>query len=322
MKKKILVTGGAGYIGSHICLALYESGYIPVVFDNLSNGHKYAVKWGDFFEGDIRNIDLFRDVCRKVEPVGIVHLAGLIEVGESVEKPLDYYDVNVGGSLNVIRVAQEEGIRNIVFSSTCATFGNPEYIPMDEKHPQNPINPYGHSKLMVETMLSDIARAGGISYAGLRFFNACGAANEAGIGENHDPETHAIPLILERISEGKEFSIFGGDYDTPDGTCIRDYIHVMDLAAAHVKALGYLLSGGSSEFFNLGTGEGTSVKELLSAISAELGVDINSSVKGRRAGDAGELIADITKAHKVLDWLPERTITDVIHSAAKWHDIT
>lgn len=315
----VLVLGGAGYIGSHACLALSRSGFRPVVFDDLSNGREEAVRWGPLEKGDIRDHGRLREVFDKHRPVGVIHFAGRIEVGESTEKPLDYYEVNVGGSINAIRAAQEAGVDAFVFSSTCATYGAPRSMPMDEKHPQEPLSPYGRTKLVVERMLAEAEAAGGPRHVCLRYFNAAGAAPEHGIGEAHDPETHAVPLILRSMAEGGPFGVFGNDYDTRDGTCVRDYVHVLDLADAHVAALRHLLSGGASDCFNLGTGEGTSVLELVSAIQAALGREVEARMLPRRPGDAAELVADASKAQRVLGWQPRRGIDDVIASAARWH---
>lgn len=317
----VLVTGGAGYIGSHTCLALSRAGYTPVVFDNLSNGHADAVRWGDLHIGDIRNKDRVVEVFEAVKPIAVVHFAGLIEVGRSVSEPIEYYDVNVAGSLNVIEAAASIGKLPFVFSSTCATYGLPRYVPMDESHPQLPINPYGRSKLAVEGMLFDAAAAGKISNVCLRYFNAAGAANEEGIGERHDPETHAIPLILAAVARGDTFKVFGDDYDTRDGTCIRDYIHVMDLAEAHVRAVDYLLNGGKPAAFNLGTGTGTSVLELLREIKTQTGLLPRWENHARRSGDAPELVAETTAARNALGWRPNYGLAEIVKSAAAWHGV-
>jgi UDP-glucose 4-epimerase len=319
-RRKVIVTGGAGYIGSHACLALHRAGYIPVTLDNLSNGHADAVKWGPLVYADIRDRKEVERVFRVCKPVGVMHFAGLIEVAQSVSRPIDYYEANVAGAINVIATAARRDVP-LVFSSTCATFGAPSYVPMDEKHPQSPLNPYGRSKLAVETVLRDAVDAGEVRCAIMRYFNAAGACVEKGLGERHDPETHAIPLILRSVAQGETFNVFGGDYPTRDGTCVRDYIHVLDLADAHVKALEYLIGGGASGSFNLGTGRGTTVKELVAAISSVLGRDIPVAVRDRRAGDAPELVADCSMAATALGWKAERSLEDIIKSAARFHGV-
>ena len=317
---KVLVVGGAGYIGSHTCLALHGAGYEPVVYDNLSNGNRSSVRWGGLIVGDIRDGKAVEEAVSRVGPRAIIHFAGLIEVGRSVEDPLSYHDVNVGGSINVVKAASGAGIP-LVFSSTCATFGIPARLPMDEYHPQNPLNPYGQSKLAVERMIADVSAAGALRGVVLRYFNAAGAADAEGIGEAHDPETHAIPLILASLRRGEVFRVFGDDYPTPDGTCVRDYVHVLDLAAAHVLAMEYLLGGGASDTFNLGTGWGTSVLELVRTIAEVTGLDPVLEVHGRRAGDAPYLVADSSKASAVLGWSPSRDLGEIVRSAAAWHGV-
>jgi UDP-glucose 4-epimerase len=263
----VLVVGGAGYIGSHTCLDLANKGFKPVVFDNFSNGHREFVKWGPAEEGDIRDRAKLDDVLAKHKPAAILHFAALIEVGESVKDPVAFYENNVIGTLTLLAAAQSAGIKNFVFSSTCATYGLPQSVPLDETHRQVPINPYGQTKYIVEQALSDYDKYTGFRSVVLRYFNAAGADFEGRIGEWHQPETHAIPLAIDAALGRREgFKVFGSDYETRDGTCVRDYIHVLDLADAHVRAVEYLLRGGESVALNLGTGTGTTVKELLSTI--------------------------------------------------------
>src|SRR5690606_16229761 len=267
-QKKVLVVGGAGYIGSHTCLVLAERGYQPIVFDNLSNGHAEFARWGPLEEGDIRDRARLDEVFSKHQPDAVLHFAALIEVGESVKDPAGFYDNNVIGALTLLAATMSAGVEAFVFSSTCATYGLPEQVPMDETHRQAPINPYGRTKWVIEQALKDYGTYKGLRSVMLRYFNAAGADFEGRIGEWHTPETHAVPLAIEAaLGRRAGFKVFGSDYDTRDGTCVRDYIHVLDLADAHVRAVDYLLGGGGTVELNLGTGTGTTVKELLSAIS-------------------------------------------------------
>ncbi|MBB4004788.1 UDP-glucose 4-epimerase [Aurantimonas endophytica] len=317
---KVLVVGGAGYIGSHTCLNLAGRGFEPVVYDNLSNGHREFVKWGPLETGDIRDGDRLDAVISRHEPVAIVHFAALIEVGQSVTEPLQFYENNVAGTLTLLAAAERAGIDKFVFSSTCATYGIPRSTPMAETHPQAPINPYGRSKYLVEEVLRDLSDLKSLRTVILRYFNASGADPEGRIGEWHTPETHAIPLAIDAALGRREgFAIFGSDYDTRDGTCVRDYIHVMDLADAHGRAVEYLLSGGESVALNLGTGTGTTVAEMLAAIEAVSGRPFPVKHAGRRAGDSPALVADNQKAWEVLGWRPERDLDAIIESAWNWH---
>ena len=286
IKNPVLVTGGAGYIGAHACKALARAGYTPITYDNMVYGHRSAVKWGPLEEGDITDCARLEAVMRKYTPKAVMHFAAYAYVGESVEKPSKYYRNNVAGTLTLLESMRNCGIDKIIFSSTCATYGMPEQIPIPEDHPQNPINPYGRSKLMIEWILKDFAAAYDMRYVSLRYFNAAGADPDAEIGEDHDPETHLIPLVLD-VASGKraQIEIFGTDYDTPDGTCIRDYIHVTDLADAHLLALEYLISGGNSDVFNLGNGNGFSVREVIATALKITGCDIPYLESDRRAGD-------------------------------------
>lgn len=316
----ILVVGGAGYIGSHTCLDLASKGFTPIVYDNLSNGHAEFVRWGPFEHGDIRDRTRLDAVLDTYKPAAIVHFAALIEVGESVRNPTGFFENNVAGTLTLMSAAQAAGIDKLVFSSTCATYGLPQAIPMDETHPQAPINPYGRSKLIVEQMLSDLDAYEGFRSVALRYFNAAGADPEGRIGEWHSPETHAIPLAIDAaLGRRSDFKVFGWDYDTRDGTCVRDFVHVLDLADAHSRAVQYLLDGGESVALNLGTGDGTTVKELLSAIEAVSGKSFPVEYVGRREGDSPMLVADNGKARSVLGWQPRFDLTAIIETAWNWH---
>lgn len=320
MREKILVVGGAGYIGSHTCLLLAERGYEPVVYDNLSNGHEEFVRWGPFERGDIRDRARLDEVIAKYKPKAVMHFAALIEVGESVKEPVAFYDNNVIGALTLLSCALNAGIDAFVFSSTCATYGLPERVPLDEQHPQAPINPYGRTKLIIEQALKDFGTYKNLRSVILRYFNAAGADFEGRIGEWHTPETHAIPLAIDAALGRREgFKVFGTDYDTRDGTCVRDYIHVLDLADAHVRAVDYLLAGGSTVELNLGTGTGTTVKELLNTISDISGRPFPVTYADRREGDSTTLVANNDKAREVLGWDPQYTLKDIISSAWQWH---
>ncbi|MCM2397916.1 UDP-glucose 4-epimerase GalE [Rhizobium sp. S95] len=316
----VLVVGGAGYIGSHTCLQLSQKGFLPIVYDNLSNGHSEFVKWGPLEKGDIRDRTRLNEVLSKYKPAAIMHFAALIEVGESVKDPPSFYENNVIGSLTLLSAAQAAGIKAFVFSSTCATYGLPEQVPMDETHRQQPINPYGRTKWIIEQALADYDAYVGLRSAVLRYFNAAGADPEGRIGEWHTPETHAIPLAIEAaLGRRAGFKVFGSDYETRDGTCVRDYIHVLDLADAHVRALEYLLDGGSSVALNLGTGTGTTVKELLQTIETVSGRAFPVDYVDRREGDSPALVANNDKARQVLGWEPQSSLEDIIRTAWRWH---
>jgi UDP-glucose 4-epimerase len=319
----ILVVGGAGYIGSHTCLDLSNKGFTPIVYDNLSNGHAEFVKWGPLERGDIRDRQRLDAVLREYRPEVIVHFAALIEVGQSVKDPTAFFENNVAGTLSLLAAAEDAGIGRLVFSSTCATYGMPEAVPMDETHSQLPINPYGRSKLFVEQMLGDLDRYKGFRSVVLRYFNAAGADPEGRIGEWHSPETHAIPLAIEAaLGRRSGFKIFGADYDTRDGTCVRDFVHVMDLADAHSRAVQYLLDGGESVALNLGTGDGTTVRELLAAIGTVSGRGFPVEYAERREGDSPALVADNAKARSVLGWTPSHDLGSIIETAWNWHSRT
>ncbi len=323
----ILVTGGAGYIGSHCVMALLENNNDVVIFDNLSTGHIETVqtlqKYGnvEFQQGDLTNFDDINSVFKNFNIEKVVHFAAFSQVGESVVNPQKYYINNVCGTINLLRAMLENNVKKIVFSSTAATYGEPVYIPIDEKHPQNPINPYGQSKLMIEKIMDDYNKAYGLKSVRLRYFNVAGADLKSRIGEWHDPETHLIPNILKStFNNGKTFQMFGDDYDTKDGTCVRDYINVEDLAQAHLLALKYLDEGGETNFFNLGTNDGNTVKEVFAACEKVTQKDIPVEMKPRRAGDPASLVADNNKAKENLNWNPKHTLEESIQSAYTWEE--
>ncbi|KSV94790.1 UDP-glucose 4-epimerase GalE [Sinorhizobium sp. GL28] len=317
---KVLVVGGAGYIGSHTCLELANKGFEPVVYDNLSNGHEEFVKWGVLEKGDIRDRQRLDEVLARHKPRAILHFAAMIEVGESVKDPVSFYDNNVIGTLTLLSAALAAGVEAFVFSSTCATYGLPESVPIDEQHRQAPINPYGRTKWVCEQALKDYGQYKGLRSVILRYFNAAGADPEGRIGEWHEPETHAIPLAIDAaLGRRQSFKIFGTDYDTRDGTCVRDYIHVLDLADAHVRAVEYLLAGGDSVELNLGTGTGTTVKELLTAIADVSGRAFNIDLVERREGDSTTLVANNDKARDILGWVPQYDLSDITRTAWNWH---
>jgi UDP-arabinose 4-epimerase len=317
----VLVTGGAGYIGSHACKALSKAGYLPIAYDNLVYGHEWAVKWGPLERGDILDRARLDAVIAAYKPLAVMHFAAFAYVGESVTDPGKYYRNNVAGSLNLIEAARDHGIENFVFSSSCATYGTPARVPITEDMPQIPINPYGASKLMVERILADFGVAHSLKSIALRYFNAAGADPQTEIGEAHDPETHLIPLVLDAASGRREtLTVFGTDYDTPDGTCIRDYIHVTDLADAHVKAVETLRAGAPSGAYNLGIGQGFSVREVIAAAERETGLKVPVIFGPRRAGDPAQLISAPEKAREALGWQPQITdIGDMLRSAWAWH---
>ena len=325
----ILVTGGAGYIGSHCVIALLEKGYDVVIFDNYSTGHeKTAVtlsklnlkgKVLDAIKGDLLNPSDLEAVFKKHDIDAVIHFAAFSQVGESMSDPGKYYRNNVAGTLNLLESMISNKVMKIVFSSTAATYGEPKYTPMDENHPQNPINPYGSTKLMIERIMDDYDMAYGLRSVRLRYFNVAGADSYGRVGESHDPETHLIPNILKStIGNDREFSMFGTDYPTRDGTCIRDYVNVEDLAEAHILALEYLNKGGQTEYFNLGTNNGSSVKEVFDTCEKVTGKKIPVKMCGRRPGDPAVLIADNAKACKVLGWRPKKTLEDSIRTAYMW----
>ena len=316
--KKILITGGAGYIGSHTCKLIASSGYEPICFDNLSTGYKDFVKWGPLITGDLRDAALLKDTFYKFKPEAVIHFAGSSLVGESVSNPLKYYDNNVGSTLSLLNAMKCANVKNIVFSSTCATYGADTNNPIDESFPQKPINPYGASKLMIEIILNSLANTKEINHISLRYFNAAGADKNNEIGEKHNPETHLIPLAINSALGGDKLKVFGNDFPTKDGTAIRDYIHVEDLASAHIKALEYIIDSGKSDFINLGTGEGYSVKEILTALK-DLGLNPSIIQSPRRIGDPAVLIANANKAKDILNWKPNYNLKEILASAKAWH---
>lgn len=317
----LFVTGGAGYVGSHCCKAFKQAGWEVVVYDNLSRGHREFALFGDLIVGDILDADALATAMASVKPDAVAHFAALAYVGESVANPGLYYRNNTVGTLNIVEAMRGAGVDKMLFSSTCATYGVPHRVPIDESHPQSPINPYGWSKLFVEQMLADFSAAHGLRYVALRYFNAAGADADGEIGEWHEPETHAIPLaILGALKPDYTFTIFGDDFETRDGTGLRDYIHVADLADAHKRALEYLLKGGQSDVFNLGTGVGTTVAEIAAAVERVAGKPVARRVGPRRAGDPPALFAANDKARQVLGWEPiQSDIDNIVRSAWRWH---
>jgi UDP-arabinose 4-epimerase len=315
----ILIVGGAGYIGSQTAKAVAKAGLAPVVFDNLVYGHEWAVKWGPLVRGDLADRASLADVMKRHQVDAVIHFAAYAYVGESVTNPRKYFGNNVTGSLNLLDAMLDAGVRDVVFSSTCATYGEPIKVPIAEDHPQTPVNPYGETKLAVEKMLHWYSQAYGIRYAALRYFNAAGADPDGEVGETHDPETHLIPLAIEAAVGTGELSIFGTDYATPDGTAIRDYIHVADLADAHVRALAKLRDGTAALKLNLGTGRGHSVREVIAAVGKVTGKPVRSREVGRRAGDPPSLVADARKAGEVLGWTPRFAGLDgIVEHAFRW----
>ena len=317
----ILVCGGAGYIGSHINKQLNAEGYETVVFANLVYGHKEAVKWGTFVQGDLANIEDMEAVFEKYPIEAVFHFAAFAYVGESVGEPEKYYYNNVVNTLNLLKVMRKYGCNRMIFSSTCATYGEPERVPITENMSQNPINPYGMTKLMVERIFKDYQKAYGLQFVVLRYFNAAGADPEGEIGESHNPETHIIPLVLDAASGKRtDIKVFGTDYDTADGSCIRDYIHVTDLASAHLLALHYLENGGESDFFNLGNALGTSVLEVVDSVRRITGKKFKVTFADRRPGDPATLVGSSEKAQRVLGWKPVYgEIDTIVTHAWNWY---
>lgn len=318
--QKVLVAGGAGYIGAHTCKALKLAGYQPVVYDNLVTGHRAAVRWGPFEHGDILDRVRLENVLIKHRPIGVMHFAAFAYVGESVTQPEKYYRNNVSGSLELLQTCQNLGIRNIIFSSSCSVYGIPEAVPITEKTPLAPINPYGRTKMIVEQMLRDFAAADLLSFMALRYFNAAGADPDGEIGEDHEPETRIIPLAIEAAGNKRNpLRVFGTDYPTEDGTCIRDYVHVSDLADAHVLALQALESKAESQVLNLGSGVGASVREVIGATEDVTGKAVYATYEDRRPGDPPKLVADATMAMKTLAWKPRFTdLRQIVRTAARW----
>jgi len=318
---RVLVAGGAGYIGSQTAKALARAGHEPVVYDNLSSGHRWAVKWGASVEGDLADTRLLATTLKTHRVEAILHFAASIEVGESVENPRKYFWNNVVNTLRLLDAALEEGVQAIVFSSSAAVYGNPEKIPIPENHPARPVNPYGETKLMMERALGAYDAAYGLRWVALRYFNAAGADLDGELGEEHDPESHLIPLVIQSaLGRRPHVEVYGTDYPTPDGTAIRDYIHIVDLADAHVRALEYLARGGGSMVLNLGTGTGHSVRDVIAAVGRMCEGRVPFRDAPRRAGDPPVLVADPARAMEVLNWKPQYAGLDsIVESAWKWH---
>lgn len=315
----VLVTGGAGFVGSHACKALASAGFHPIVYDTLTNGVRDAVRWGPLEVGDLMDRDRFDAVFRRYQPVAVLHFAGFIEAGESVREPRRFYANNVANTLVLLDAMRTAGVDVLVFSSSAAVYGVPERVPIPECHPIRPVNPYGWTKAVVEQILSDTAVAEGLRFAALRYFNASGADPDGDLAENHDPETHLIPLALQAaFGRRPALQVFGTDYDTSDGTCVRDYIHVTDLADAHILALRYLLAGGRPLAVNLGTGRGYSVREVVETVARVAGCPVPTRDSPRRAGDPPVLVADPALAHGTLEWRPRfpELATQVAHATA------
>lgn len=318
--KTILVTGGAGYVGSHCCKAFSKAGWRVVVFDSLYRGWRDMVKWGELIEGDIMDRAALNAAIAQVRPDVVAHFAALTFVSESVADPARYYANNAIGAFNLLEAMRAGGVNKLIFSSTAATFGVPLETPITEGHIQQPINPYGWSKLFAERMMADYASAYGLKFASLRYFNAAGADAEGEVGERHEPETHVIPLAARgALRDDYTFTIFGDDFDTRDGTCVRDYVHVSDLGRAHAAAAEYLLAGGAAEFFNLGTGNGTTVKEIADAIERVSGRPLPRRVGPRREGDPAVLVASNVRAKTVLGWeATQSSVDEIVRTAWDW----
>ncbi|MCE3277234.1 MAG: UDP-glucose 4-epimerase GalE [Propionibacteriaceae bacterium] len=317
---RVLVTGGAGYIGSQTAKALASDGIEPVVLDNLTTGHPWAVRWGPFVSGDVGDLDLLRRILCEYRVEGVIHCAASAYVGESVLEPRKYFHNNVANTLVLLDAMLEAGVGQIVFSSTCATYGIPDDLPIDENHPQRPVNPYGDSKHFVERVLRAYGDAYGLGWVALRYFNAAGADPDGELGEEHESESHLIPLVIEAaLSERQHVDVFGTDYPTADGTAVRDYIHVADLADAHVRALSYLRHGGSGLALNLGTGRGYSVREVVATVERVGGRPVPVREAPRRPGDPPALVADPTRAAQVLNWRPQHAnLESIVRSAWAW----
>ena len=318
----VLICGGAGYIGSHNVRAFTEHGEEVIVVDSLETGHRASVPEGiKFYEGDIRNPEVLDQIFTENKIEAVIHFCAYSLVGESIEKPLKYFDNNVGGMISLLEAMYKHGVKRIIFSSTAATYGEPKRIPILETDPTIPTNPYGESKRIMEKMMNWVNKLHGIEYVSLRYFNVAGAWHDGTIGEDHKTETHLVPLILQvPLGKRKFITVYGTDYPTKDGTCIRDYIHVEDLAKAHILALEYLRNGGESTIFNLGSGDGYSVMEMINAARTATGLEIPLEIGARRPGDPAKLVADSTKAQEILHWKPEITrMEDIIATAWKWH---
>ncbi len=318
----VLAVGGAGYIGSHMVKRLLQDGHEVTTLDDLSSGHREAVLGGNFVQGNLADRGMLNDLFRSTQFDGVMHFASFIQVGESMHAPGKYYRNNLAGTLNLLDAMVVNGANNLIFSSTAAIFGQPLRVPIDEAHPQSPINPYGRSKWMVEQMLGDFERAHGLRSVCLRYFNAAGADPEGMIGEWHEPETHLVPLVLQAASGRLDsVTIYGRDYDTPDGTCIRDYIHVADLTGAHMAALRHLRAGGTSEIFNCGYGRGFSVLEVIDAVKRAAGSDFDVRLAPRRPGDPAIVVAATERIRKALGWVPRHDSLDaIVRHALRWEE--
>jgi UDP-glucose 4-epimerase len=320
-KKNILVVGGAGYIGSYMAKHLAQHGYTPIVLDNLVYGHKQAVKYGPFFEGSLSDSRLLSRLFEEYRISAVMHFAAFCYVGESMTEPAKYYENNITSALALLREMLDRQIDRFIFSSSCSIYGEPREIPITEEHPKNPINPYGRTKLVVEEMLGDFQQAYGLNSVSLRYFNAAGADPDGELGEDHNPETHLIPLVLQTaLGQRSHVDIFGDDYPTPDGTCVRDYIHIVDLAQAHMLALERLLSGLPGDAYNLGNAKGYSVKEVIETAQRVSGREISTRVGERRAGDPAVLVGASKKATRDLGWKPQfPDLETIIETAWQWH---
>lgn len=319
--KTVLVTGGAGYIGSHTCKALHQAGYCPVTVDNLISGHEWAVKWGPFHRADVRETQRLTEIMKNENVMAVIHFAAFAYVGESVSDPLKYYDNNLSGTLSLLKAMQSAQVNKIIFSSTCATYGTPETTTIHEETPQVPVNPYGRSKLMIEQVLKDMSYAYGLQSVSLRYFNAAGADSDLEIGEDHKPETHLIPLAIQAAYRPENtLTIFGEDYPTFDGTCVRDYIHVSDLADAHVRALS-LSASPLWRAYNLGGGCGYSVREVVTEVEKITGRVVKIKLGERRPGDPPQLVAGVGRAKEDLGWEPTRSsLENILKTAVRWHE--
>lgn len=316
MKKTILIPGGAGYIGSHAAYLLSQKGYRVIILDKLIHNQNFNHKWATLIKADFADTNVLNKIFSEYKIDAVMHFAAFIEVGESVKHPQKFYENNVVKTLKLLDSMIAHDVKTFIFSSSCAVYGEPVKVPMNEQNPYSPISPYGKNKLVVEFALQDYARAYGLQYVALRYFNAAGAMPEEGLGEQHDPETHIIPLMLRALRENKTFKVFGTDYNTTDGTCIRDYIHVRDIANAHVLALEYLQNNGKSDAFNLGSGKGFSVNEMIKVAEKICNKKMNLEYKPRRAGDPAILLADSTKIQKILGWKPKHSdIESILDSA-------
>lgn len=314
----VLVAGGAGYIGSHTCKLLSKKGYKPITLDNLSTGNEWSVKWGPLYKGNIRDVDLVQSIVKKENISAVIHFAASAYVGESVKDPLKYFDNNVAATTQFLAALIKTNVRKIIFSSTCATYGVPKSLPITEDTEQKPINPYGFTKYCIEKLLMDLHASEGLNSIALRYFNAAGADTDLEIGESHDPETHLIPLAIQAAINDEPLIIFGNDYDTPDGTCVRDYVHVEDLAWGHIKALESLETATGHKAYNLGSEKGISVLGLVAIIEKATNKKIKIQYHGRRTGDATELVANAQMARDVLRWEAQLSIEEIINTALKW----